>query len=820
MRFKTVFIFTLTILLSTIIYAVLPPIPSQAGSPSPMRQETSTPAAAPTGAPTGAPTSAPEETQTAKRATHTVRAGETLISIAIRYGVSLEALMEANKLTSADFLRIGQELVIPQEPTPTPTPQGRRTHLIRPGETLTTIALRYGVSVNALMEANSLTNSDFLSTGQELIIPDEPTATPGPTATPTPQGQRIHRVQSGESLISIALRYDAPLTDLMRVNGLDNFDIIRVGQELIIPDKSTATPTGTPTPQGRRTHRVQAGETLIAVAIRYDVTVDALMEANNLLEPGLIRIGQELIIPNKKSSTPAPQSPAFTSHRENSLYLCQANAAVFSPDLPADPIQAAISDGRLYLLADGDLFGIDLDALDEARKEGGNETPSVENLTPPDRKVDRYTIRELVYLTVEPESGDLLLLDKSNDIYRYRPAGDAGTWRMEFAAAPIPGQYPDPQYLALQSVDGDLYVLDADLSRVWRFSPGDTLPKIYMSTGRLNTAMDMAFPPAGAEEETLVALTRSGHLLKFIHGRPVLGFGEEADLGDDGWPAQVFALGNSIVVADGQSRSLLGIDLDNGRVTWTVGLRFPDMQRLRGAAIDQGMLYALAGPSLYVADLNQDGRDEQGDIACPPVTYDDAYYFDGQDVQALMPDYGLPFPGAKLPPRPRSYPGARRLYRYGMHEGVDLYSSDVAGLGIGSHVLAIADGTVTRADTDYVEMTPVEFEAVMRRTEEEHRTPPDLTEKLRGQQVHIQHDNGVQSWYAHLSGIPDDVVPGEPMKQGNVVGYVGVSGTSSGAYGLSDGAHLHFEVWINGRYLGQGLSLYETMRLWRAVFEP
>jgi murein DD-endopeptidase MepM/ murein hydrolase activator NlpD len=752
MRFKTILTFTLTALLTVSILAFSPTAPSRAGSTPTIRRGTAT----------STPTSTPETIQTPKPTetpppfTHTVRSGETLISIALRYGVTLEALMEANKLPSADFLRIGQELTIPREPTPTPTPQGRRTHLVRPGETLIAIALRYDVSMDALMETNQLKVTDFLRTGQELVIPDEPTPTPAPTATPTPRG--------------------------------------------------------------RRTHRVRADETLIAIALRYDVSVDALMEANKLTNSDFIRIGQELIIPDETRPTPAPENPPVTGD-ENALSFCQANADVFPLDLPADPIRVAISDGRLYLLADGDLFGIDLDVIDEARKRGASQAPPFENLTPPGRKIGRYTIRELVYLTVEPESGDLLLLDKSDDIYRYTP-GREGEWRMEFAAAPIPGQYPDPQYLALQSVDRDLYALDSDLSRIWRFPPDAKTPATYMSTGRLLTAVDMVFPPAGAEDGTLIVLTRGGDLLKFIHGRPVLGFGAEAGLGDDGWPAQVFAFGAAAVVVDGQSRRLIGVDLANGHVAWTIGLRFPDMQRLRSAAIREGTLYALAGPTLYVADLNQDNSNKSGEVVCPSVSYDDAYYFDGQDVQALMPDYELPFPGAKLPPRPRSYPGARRLYRYGMHEGVDLYGLDVAGLGIGSPVHAIADGTVIRADVDYVEMTPAEFEAVIARTEKEHRTPPDLTEKLRGQQVHVQHDNGVQSWYAHLSGITPGIVPGHVVEQGDVVGKVGVSGTSSGAYGLRDGAHLHFEIWIDGRYLGQGLSLYETMRLWEAVFEP
>jgi len=108
---------------------------------------------------------------------------------------------------------------------------------------------------------------------------------------------------------------------------------------------------------------------------------------------------------------------------------------------------------------------------------------------------------------------------------------------------------------------------------------------------------------------------------------------------------------------------------------------------------------------------------------------------------------------------------------------------------------------------------------VIERTEAEHQTPPDLTDKLRGQQVKVEHADGVESWYAHLSDVAPNIAEGGLVEGGDEVGYVGVSGTSSGAYGVNDGTHLHFEIWINDRYLGQGLSLYETMRLWQAVFE-
>ena len=104
--------------------------------------------------------------------THTVQVGETLASIARRYGTTPEAIMRANGLSSPT-IRVGQKLVVPLPPrsTPTPTPRQRQvTHIVQPGEYLELIAQRYGVTVRAIMEANAMT-TDVIYPGQRLIIP-------------------------------------------------------------------------------------------------------------------------------------------------------------------------------------------------------------------------------------------------------------------------------------------------------------------------------------------------------------------------------------------------------------------------------------------------------------------------------------------------------------------------------------------------------------------------------------------------------------------------------------------------------------------------
>ncbi len=139
-------------------------------------------------------------------------------------------------------------------------------HVVRPGENLYLIANRYGVTVRAIMRVNRLRNPNVIYVGQELIIPVTPTATPTGTITPspTPVPERVHIVRPGQTLYAIALRYNVTIGELMRANGLRNPHLIYVGQRLIIPGvpaptarppaaPTPATPSPTPTPEAALT---------------------------------------------------------------------------------------------------------------------------------------------------------------------------------------------------------------------------------------------------------------------------------------------------------------------------------------------------------------------------------------------------------------------------------------------------------------------------------------------------------------------------------------------------------------------------------------
>ena len=163
-----------------------------------------------------------------------VQAGDSLSSIAFDHGVTVDALMVANGLTDPDLVYMGQELVIPVDggvPTTTAPPL---VVTVEYGESLSIIAARHGVTVSAIMEENDLTDPDRIYVGQVLTIPNPvvPTTTAPPTTT---LPSLVVTVEYGDSLSVIAGRYGVSVQAIVEANGITNPDRLSVGQSLVIP---------------------------------------------------------------------------------------------------------------------------------------------------------------------------------------------------------------------------------------------------------------------------------------------------------------------------------------------------------------------------------------------------------------------------------------------------------------------------------------------------------------------------------------------------------------------------------------------------------
>jgi murein DD-endopeptidase MepM/ murein hydrolase activator NlpD len=189
-------------------------------------------------------------------------------------------------------------------------------------------------------------------------------------------------------------------------------------------------------------------------------------------------------------------------------------------------------------------------------------------------------------------------------------------------------------------------------------------------------------------------------------------------------------------------------------------------------------------------------------------------------VRGWPSGYVSPVPRATISSRAAHWPNAPRGYRNGIHEGFDFYDGAVSGGGVayGDANVAVASGVVLRADHGYVEQTIAEYEDVINVSRRSLDTPPDALDRLRGRQVWIEHAGGFVTRYAHLSAIPADVVVGERVEQGQVIGYTGNSGTLEAAQGTRDDPHPHVEIWRGNVYLGQGMEPATIFELAGQVF--
>ena len=179
---------------------------------------------------------------------YTVQPGDSLNKIARRYGVSVSSLAAANGLGSTSWVYTGQRLTIPGASSPAPAPVTTTgSYVVRRGDTLTSIALRYGVSASQLATANGLRWNSWVYVGQRMSIPGhQNTPAPAPAPQPPATTSGTYIVKRGNTLFSIAKWHGVTVSALKATNGLYS-NTIYVGQRLSIPGSGT-TPQPTPAP--------------------------------------------------------------------------------------------------------------------------------------------------------------------------------------------------------------------------------------------------------------------------------------------------------------------------------------------------------------------------------------------------------------------------------------------------------------------------------------------------------------------------------------------------------------------------------------------
>lgn len=168
----------------------------------------------------------------------TVKPGETLSDIAARHRVSVTTLMKMNGISDPDLVEAGRTLTLPGGAARPRASGGSLT--VAPGETLSEIAERHGITVSRLMQLNGLSKADHIEAGQKLVVPSSPRS-----AAPVARVNRKateHVVRSGESLSQIADAYGVPMKQLIALNRISDPDLVESGTRLRLKPASTPAP--------------------------------------------------------------------------------------------------------------------------------------------------------------------------------------------------------------------------------------------------------------------------------------------------------------------------------------------------------------------------------------------------------------------------------------------------------------------------------------------------------------------------------------------------------------------------------------------------
>jgi len=225
--------------------------------------------------------------------TYVVQKGDSLYSIANKLGTTVSELKKENNLTT-NTLQIGEVLRIPTKEI---YEGEENVYIVQKGDTLYSIAAANNTTVDELKKANNLT-SNILSTGQLLKIP----------SALLPESTYI--VKKGDSLYSIANKYNTTVDELKRINNLTS-NILRIGQVLKLPSDKVS---DVEKEENTISYTVQKGDSLYSIARKYSTTIDKIKDLNNLTT-NLLSIGQVLLIP-----TDTNLETTYTVQKGDSLY--------------------------------------------------------------------------------------------------------------------------------------------------------------------------------------------------------------------------------------------------------------------------------------------------------------------------------------------------------------------------------------------------------------------------------------------------------------------------------------------------------------------
>lgn len=253
---------------------------------------------------------------------YTVKSGDSVWKIANDHGISMNQLIEWNNIKN-NFVYPGQQLIVSNggSSSSTTTNTGNASsssnnagstaasgtkYTVKSGDSVWSVSNKYGISMNQLIQWNNIKNN-FIYPGQQLIVKGGSAATStntsSTTAATTPStpntsnttstastGDTIYTVKAGESVWGVVNKHNITMDQLIQWNNIKN-NFIYPGQQVIVKKGTTQSAPTT----GQKTYTVKAGESVWGVADSHGITMNQLIEWNNI-KNNFIYPGQQLIV--------------------------------------------------------------------------------------------------------------------------------------------------------------------------------------------------------------------------------------------------------------------------------------------------------------------------------------------------------------------------------------------------------------------------------------------------------------------------------------------------------------------------------------------
>ncbi|MCG2607774.1 LysM peptidoglycan-binding domain-containing protein [Acinetobacter sp. SM34] len=233
---------------------------------------------------------------------YTVQSGDSLSAISAKYNLGMDYIANINGINRNTGLRVGQRLKLSgEEPIAAANKvevkvekvsfEKSDSHVVKPGETLSSIAKKYHLQLDYLSALNGLTRNSSVRIGQRLKIEGdlpqlETKAEAAVTkAVKSSKSTDAYTVKAGESLNAIASRTGVSVAELAAMNDLNARAGLRVGQQIVIPKTVVE-------------YKIKRGDTLIGLANRYGLDKDKLAEMNAIKPDTQLRIGEVIKVPN------------------------------------------------------------------------------------------------------------------------------------------------------------------------------------------------------------------------------------------------------------------------------------------------------------------------------------------------------------------------------------------------------------------------------------------------------------------------------------------------------------------------------------------